>query len=100
MERLIKEERCHLPFLFLFSLILYLPFLGSRDLWAPVEPRYGEIVRVMFAKGEWIVPTVNGNFYAKKPILYFWLALGFSSIAGAVSEWTLRLPSALSSVGL
>lgn len=100
MERLIREERYHLPFLFLFSLILYLPFLGSRDLWAPVEPRYGEIVRVMFSKGEWIVPTVNGNLYTDKPILYFWLALGFSYIAGAVSEWTLRLPSALSSVGL
>ncbi|MGH7830870.1 MAG: ArnT family glycosyltransferase [Candidatus Binatia bacterium] len=95
-----KEERYYLPFLFLFSILLYLPFLGSRDLWAPVEPRYGEIARVMFAKGEWIVPTVNGDLYTDKPILYFWLVLAFSHLAGGVGEWTLRLPSALSSVGL
>jgi 4-amino-4-deoxy-L-arabinose transferase-like glycosyltransferase len=100
MERLLEEERYHLPFLFVFSLLLTLTFLGSRDLWAPVEPRYGEIARVMFSRGEWIVPTVNGHLYTDKPILYFWLVLTFSHLFGGVSEWTLRLPSALSSVGI
>ena len=100
MERLLEEERYFVPFLFVFSLLLYLSFLGHRDLWAPVEPRYGEIVRVMFAKGEWIVPTVNGRLYTDKPILFFWLVLVFSHLVGAVTEWTVRLPSALSAVGL
>ncbi len=95
-----KEERVHLPFLFLFTLLLYLSFLGGRDLWSPVEPRYGEIVRVMFSRGEWIVPTVNGSLYTDKPILYFWLVLIFSHLLGGVSEWSLRLPSALSAIGL
>ena len=31
------------------ALLLFLPLLGDRDFWAPVEPRYGEIVRTMFA---------------------------------------------------
>lgn len=100
MELLLKEERYHLPFLLLFFTLLYLPFLGGRDLWAPVEPRYGEIVRIMFDRGEWIVPTVNGDLYTDKPILYFWLVLFFSHLLGEVSEWTLRLPSALSAIGL
>jgi len=65
-----------------------------------VEPRYGEIARVMFARNEWIVPTVNGDLYTDKPILYFWLVLLASKIAGAVNEWTVRLPATLGGTGL
>ena len=79
--------------------LLFLPLLGARDLWAPVEPRYAEIVRLMFAKGEWVVPTLNGDLYTDKPILYFWLALITSKLAGGVDEWTVRLPSALAGIG-
>jgi 4-amino-4-deoxy-L-arabinose transferase-like glycosyltransferase len=86
--------------LVLVSLLIFFPGLGARDLWAPVEPRYAEIVRVMLAKGEWIVPTVNGELYTDKPIFYFWVALVASMIAGGVTEWTLRFPSAASAVGL
>src|SRR5688572_28678005 len=85
--------------LLLLAALLYLPLLGARDLWAPVEPRYAEIVRIMFAKGEWVVPTVNGDLYTDKPILYFWLALIASKLAGGVNEWTVRLPSALAGIG-
>jgi len=71
-----------------------------RGFWAPVEPRYAEIARIMFAKGEWIIPTVNGDLYTDKPILYFWLVLLGSKLAGGVNEWTVRLPSAFSALGL
>ena len=73
-------------FLCALTLLLFATGLGRRDFWAPVEPRYAEIIRVMFAKGEWIVPTVNGEIYTDKPILYFWLALIASKIAGGVNE--------------
>ena len=86
-------------YLLALTLLVFFTGLGGRDLWAPVEPRYGEIVRIMFAKGEWVVPTVNGDFYTDKPILYFWLALIASKIAGGVNEWTVRLPSALAGIG-
>jgi 4-amino-4-deoxy-L-arabinose transferase-like glycosyltransferase len=75
------------------SVLLFFFGLGWRDFWAPVEPRYAEIARVMFAKGEWIVPTVNGDLYTDKPILYFWLVLLAGKIFSAVNEWTLRLPA-------
>jgi 4-amino-4-deoxy-L-arabinose transferase-like glycosyltransferase len=89
----------YLLYLFALTLLLYFPGLGARDFWAPVEPRYAEIARVMFTKNEWIVPTVNGELYTDKPILYFWLILVAAKIAGAVNEWTVRLPVALSGVG-
>ena len=95
------ETRCknHRFYLLALTLILFFTGLGGRDFWAPVEPRYAEIVRIMFAKGEWIVPTVNGDLYTDKPILYFWLALIASNIAGGVSEWTVRSPAALGGIG-
>lgn len=80
--------------------VLFFLALGSRDFWAPVEPRYAEIARVMFMKGEWIVPTVNGDLYTDKPILFFWLVLIFSKLAGSVNEWTVRLPAALGALGV
>jgi 4-amino-4-deoxy-L-arabinose transferase-like glycosyltransferase len=86
-------------YLFALTLLVFFTGLGGRDFWAPVEPRYAEIVRIMFAKGQWIVPTINGDFYTDKPILYFWLALIASKIAGGVNEWTLRLPAALAGIG-
>jgi 4-amino-4-deoxy-L-arabinose transferase-like glycosyltransferase len=87
-------------YLFFLALVLFFPGLGARDLWAPVEPRYGEIARIMFARNAWIVPTINGDLYTDKPIIYFWLVLLASKIAGAVNEWTVRLPAALGGIGL
>ncbi len=81
------------------GLLLFFPGLGARDFWAPVEPRYAEIVRVMFSKGQWIVPTVNGELYTDKPILYFWIALAAAKCSGGVNEWIVRLPAALGGLG-
>jgi 4-amino-4-deoxy-L-arabinose transferase-like glycosyltransferase len=94
-----SNEKYYPFFLVLLCAVLYLTALGSRDFWAPVEPRYAEIARVMFIKGEWIVPTVNGDLYTDKPILFFWLVLIVSKLAGSVNEWTVRLPAALGALG-
>ena len=94
-----SEQRRYPFYLLLLSLVLFFPGLGARDFWAPVEPRYAEIARIMFAKGEWIVPMVNGDLYTDKPILYFWLVLIAAKVAGAVNEWTVRLPAAFGGVG-
>ena len=83
-----------------FASGLFLFGLGSRDFWAPVEPRYAEIARVMFLKGQWLVPTVNGDLYTDKPIFYFWLVLVGAKLFGGVNEFTVRLPAALGGVGL
>ncbi|HXV77899.1 MAG TPA: glycosyltransferase family 39 protein [Candidatus Polarisedimenticolaceae bacterium] len=85
----------------LLSAMLFLPGLAARDLWNPNEPLYGRVVVEMYERGDWWIPTFNGRVFDEKPILYFWLALGLSTVAGGVSEWSLRLPSALAgSVGV
>ena len=76
----------------LLALVLFLPGFGTRDLWNPSEPTYGLAVAEMTDHGEWWIPTVNGERFLEKPILYFWLAR-IATLAGGVNEFTLRLPS-------
>lgn len=80
------------------SAVLYGLRLGARDLWNPNEPIYGEAVREMAQRGEWLVPYVNGIVFAEKPILYYWLALVSSKLLGGVSELSLRVPSFLAGI--
>src|SRR5712692_3201430 len=54
----------------------------------------------MYERNDWLVPMLNGQVFADKPVLYFWLALIVSKIAGGVSEWTVRFPAALGGLGL
>ena len=90
-----------MPFtLICVTAILFLPGLGARDFWAPGEPIYAEVIRVMFEKNDWFVPTLNDQLFADKPVLYYWLALIASKLAGGVSEWTVRIPEALGAIGL
>src|ERR1043166_3756763 len=83
-----------------FSALLFLPGPGAQDLWDPGEPIYGEVIRGMYERNDWLVPMLNGQIYADKPVLYFWLALVVAKIAGGVSEWVVRLPAALGGLGL
>lgn len=78
--------------------VLYGLRLGARDLWNPNEPIYGEAVREMAERADWLVPHVNGLVFAEKPILFFWLALLASKVMGGVSEASLRVPSFLAGV--
>jgi 4-amino-4-deoxy-L-arabinose transferase-like glycosyltransferase len=85
----------HFAVLLLVCLLLYFPLLGARDFW-DFENRWAEVTRVMLLDGNYAIPKVNGEVWADKPPLYFWLTLVFSWLAGQVNEWTMRLPSALS----
>lgn len=79
--------------------VLFLGGLGARDLWNPNEPLYGLAVVEMEQRDDWVVPTVNRQVFAEKPILYFWAARASASALGGVSELALRLPSALCGIG-
>lgn len=77
---------------------LFFVALGARDLWNPNEPIYGRAVVEMAERGDWTTPTVNGQVFAEKPILYFWLARVASLAVGEISELSLRMPSAIAGV--
>lgn len=80
------------------TLLLTLPWLGTRDLWNPNEPTYALAVAEMIDADEWLVPTVNGERFLEKPPLYFWLARLAVALFG-LGAFALRLPAVLAAVG-
>ncbi|WP_020472522.1 ArnT family glycosyltransferase [Zavarzinella formosa] len=78
--------------LFLPALLLY-PTLNFRLL-EPDEGRYAQIPREMLARGEWVVPTLQGQPYLDKPPLLYWLVMASYSVFG-VSEAAARLIPAI-----
>jgi 4-amino-4-deoxy-L-arabinose transferase-like glycosyltransferase len=81
-----------LVLLFLPGLLLY-PCLGFH-LFEPDEGRYAEIPREMLARGEWVVPYLQGQPYLDKPPLLYWLVMTSYRVLG-VHDWSARLVPAL-----
>ncbi len=81
-----------LVLLVLPGLLLY-PCL-SFYLFEPDEGRYAEIPREMLARGEWVVPYLQGQPYLDKPPLLYWLVMASYSFCG-VHDWAARLVPAL-----
>lgn len=71
---------------------------GARTLWDPDEGRYAEMVREMLALGNWVTPHFNNAAHLDKPPLYLWLG-SLSSLIFGLSEFSLRLVSALAGIG-
>src|SRR4051812_34744527 len=72
--------------------------LGLSHLWDEDEPKNAVCAREMFERGDWIVPTFNGQLRTDKPILIYWCMIAVYHVLG-VSELSARFPSALAGVG-
>jgi len=73
--------------------------LGNIGLVDETEPLFAEAARQMSVRGDWITPYFNGDTRFDKPPLIYWLmAVAYGAIG--VNEWAVRLPSALSAIGL
>jgi len=77
--------------IFLIAIALYLPNLGGSVLWDVDEAEFADCAAEMLRANEWIVPTLNGEVYATKPILMFWLMMVSFAIFG-INEFAARLP--------
>src|SRR5438105_1645346 len=82
-----------LALLVLLPAVLLYPRM-SFHLLEPDEGRYAEIPREMLARGDWIVPHLDGQPYLDKPPLLYWLVMVSYSLFG-VSEAAARLVPAL-----
>ncbi len=83
----------------LVAALVAFPFLGSFGLLEPDEGRFAQIGREMAANGNFLVPYLNGIEQFYKPPLVYWVnAVGYEVFG--VSEWSARLPSALSFFGV
>ena len=78
------------------GLLLFVPSLGLRDLWNPDEPRYAEVAREMRETGVYLVPHLNGEAYAEKPPLFFWLSAALQGPAGFMAG---RIVAAVAAIG-
>jgi 4-amino-4-deoxy-L-arabinose transferase-like glycosyltransferase len=85
--------------LVLLSLLTFGLGLGRQAISDSDEGFYAEAAREMVERGDWLTPSFNYEQRWQKPALYYWLTAATYVVAG-VSEWTARLWSALSGVGL
>jgi 4-amino-4-deoxy-L-arabinose transferase-like glycosyltransferase len=73
---------------------IYLPGLGLL----PLKGEEGRRVLpglAMLDSGDWLLPTVGGEEYHRKPPLVNWLAALSVQVTGERSEWAVRLPSVM-----
>lgn len=83
--------------LFLAIVAFYFSGLGLLPLVGPDEPRYAQVAREMFLRGDLITPTLGGRTWFEKPALLYWMIMASFKLFG-VTEWSARLPSAISGV--
>ncbi|MBW6489792.1 MAG: glycosyltransferase family 39 protein [Lentimicrobium sp.] len=86
---------------YLFGIIiLMLPFvlflnLGLMPLISD-EPTRAIVTQEMIISGNYITPTINGEFYYNKPPMFNWILAGFIQLSGRQNEFIHRLPTVIS----
>ena len=75
-------------------MFLFFYGLGTFGLIGADEPRYAQIAREMLNRRDWVTPTLQGQPWLEKPVLYYWQAMLSFRIAGVTDE-AARIPSAL-----
>ena len=94
-----SPQPIQLLLLLLLSGLLFFIGLGSMGLTDRDEGRNAEAGREMFASGDLITPTFNGELRVAKPVFVYWLMTLSYHLFG-VNEFAARAPSALFGVAL
>ncbi len=87
--------------LFLFSLMTVAAYfwnLGLNNIWTPNEGFYADAAREMLDTGNFLDIYYNYELRFNKPPMLYWL-IAFSGRLFGLSEWAIRLPSALAGLG-
>jgi 4-amino-4-deoxy-L-arabinose transferase-like glycosyltransferase len=95
----IANRKSQIIWIFFAALIVAVYFFGlTIPLLGPDEPRYSQVAREMFERGDWVTPTLGGYDWFEKPALLYWLQIAFYNLFG-VSEFAARCGSALFGLG-
>lgn len=78
----------------LFAFLVYHFRLGFLPLRAD-EPTRTVVALEMMLSGNYWAPTINGEWYYRKPPFYNWILIGLMNLTGSKSEFLLRLPSSV-----
>jgi len=88
--------------------LLLIPYLGAVGLWDPWEVHYSEVGRMMLHRRDFLYPFWESTWFLSKPPLTMWIQalamaiVGTNRTQGALAlytEWGIRLPFALLSIG-
>ena len=91
-----KNKYLSVLLIIIFALAAWMPQYISRGLWEPDEPRYTYVAWEMAQHGNFFMPQRNGEFYAHKPPLMFWLIqAGTFFTGGEFNKISGRLPTLL-----
>lgn len=93
-----QRQLAHQAWIVLAATVVFFTNLGGPALWDEDEPLYATSAREMLARGDWVVPSYNGQLFAEKPVLVYWsIIAGFKTFG--VNELGARFWSALLAVG-
>lgn len=94
-----RTRHSTLVWLLFIATVLFVYFAGlTMPLVGPDEPRYAQVAREMFERGDWVTPTLGGFNWFEKPALLYWLQIASYNLFG-VSEFAARFGSALFGLG-
>jgi 4-amino-4-deoxy-L-arabinose transferase-like glycosyltransferase len=82
-------------FVILLGALLYVAFIGLRDVWYPDEPDIAEVALSMYLSGDWISPRRMGVVWVDYPPMIYWVGNISAHIFDSMNAFTLRLPNAL-----
>jgi 4-amino-4-deoxy-L-arabinose transferase-like glycosyltransferase len=94
LQRSTLAKRAALLF-FLAAAAFYFYGLGHLPFIGPDEPRYAEVAREMYLRGDMVTPMLGGHTWFEKPALLYWMMIGSYRLFG-VTEWAARLGPAIS----
>lgn len=94
------NKRAYFWLLAALCAVSLLTFLGLTFFNTRGEPREAVVALSMLNTDNWVLPTNNGTEIAFKPPFFHWCIAVFSSVWGAVTEYTSRMPSALSLIAM
>jgi 4-amino-4-deoxy-L-arabinose transferase-like glycosyltransferase len=93
----LKNTRWADALLFLTAFFVLFWGLGGRELWGS-EGRWAQVTSEMLQNRDFFHPTIGGEPYFDKPLLTYWLIVAVHAVTGSLSEWVIRLPSAIAGV--
>ena len=73
--------------------VVYFYGLGRAPFVGADEPRYAQVAREMFERGDAVTPTLGGHTWFEKPALAYWMTIAGYKMFG-VAEWSARLGAA------
>jgi len=79
----------HLALLVGVAVLVLFVNLGTPPLWDRDEPRNAACAREMMERGDWVVPTFNGELRVLKPVMKYWLMISAYRLFG-VNEFAAR----------